>query len=184
MGKFFRLYFQAVQGSGHDHKGSVSAFCRLFTELFGEIKELSKVSLTHNLHDPLIIFRSFFLETVRALRFQLMGQISAADHSNLPAAEPGCFLNTLAQDIMAGKSLSGKTDPHNFIICIIMVQKPQRYHSPMIKLRGSLPQSSCRDLSILGLPGQKLYKLCIIGNLDLYLGRAKLSEISFCLCSR
>ena len=65
-----------------------------------------------------------------------------------------------------------------------MGEKAADFKGTMIKLRGSLPQSSCRDLSILGLPGQKLHKLCIIGNLDLYLGRAKLSEISFRLCSR
>ena len=64
MGQALCFYRKAVQRSGHNCKGPMTALCRPVTELLGKIKKFAERGPPHHIHNTGIVLRSFFLKAI------------------------------------------------------------------------------------------------------------------------
>ena len=113
-----------------------------------------------------------------------MGQIAASDDRDIPVQKFRRLPDALSQFIMYGQGQTGQADPDQPVISVILIQKPERHHGPVIQIRIPFPQRAGRDISRFRLLLQKSRKLCIIFCPELYLGRTETGKISRCSFSR
>ena len=179
VGQPLGLHRKAVQRTCHNGKRSVSAFRGLIAELLRKIEQFSERRTPHDVHDPLIIFRAFLLKSIRALRFQPMGEISAADDCDLSSEQFRGLPDARSQLVMPGERKSRETDPHQTVLSVILIQEIERNHCPVVQSPVPLSQSPGGNIARLRLPGKHRDELCVIAHPELHLRRPELSEISF-----
>ena len=184
VGQPLGLHRKAVQRTCHNGKRSVSAFRGLIAELLRKIEQFSERRTPHDVHDPLIILRTFLLKSIRPLLFQPVGEISAADDCDLSPEQLRCLPDARSQLVVHGERKPGETDPHQTVLSVILIQEIQRNHCPVVQSSVPLAQSPGWNIARLCLPRKHGDKLCVIAHPELHLRRPELSEIAFCSLSR
>ena len=85
MGKLLCLDTAAVERACHDDEAPVAAFCCFFKECGRKVKQAAKTSPAAHFHNLFVIGRAFLCVAIRAVRFELVGEISACDINGAPA---------------------------------------------------------------------------------------------------
>ena len=100
MAQSFCLKLQAIERACEYTEAPVAALCRFIAKALIKIKELIKRRSSHNVHDPLIVFRTFLYETVWSFLAEFMRKITAADQDCTPLELLCSLLNHLSETIM------------------------------------------------------------------------------------
>ena len=142
MTEFFRFDRKTIEGPSHDHKRTMTAFSCFVAEIFAEIKQFIKSRSRADIHDASVIFRSFRSKTVRTIFLQLVRKIAAGDKDGFSIQSIARFLDQHTQFIMLRQIQTGKTDPDDPALLVLLTDEPQRNHRPMIQIRISFTQYS------------------------------------------
>ena len=178
MAQPLRLYRQSIQCPCHDAEAPVSALRRFVAEHFVKIQQLIKSSPAHHIHDPFVVFRTFYRQPVRPVFPEFMGEISAADNHCTSVKRIGSLRNQLPQADMICQRKAGQTDSHQLITCIVLIDVIERNYRPMIKFRIPYSQRPCREPRRGSGISQIFDKSTVITDFNLHLRCTELPHIS------
>ena len=148
MRKLLCLDTAAVERACHDDEAPVAAFCCFFKECGRKVKQAAKTSPAAHFHNLFVIGRAFLCVAIRAVRFELVGEISACDINGAPARVLHGFPDQHAETIVVFQGKAGQTDADDaerrlFAGRPLPVQKIQRDHRAVIQKRITFTEDAC-----------------------------------------
>ena len=106
--------------------------------------------------------RPFGSEPVRPVILKLVGKIAACHEDSAPPGLFDGFADHLPKRIVIRERQPGKAYPQNLKISVLLTDKIQRHHAPVIQPALALPQRSGRKLVFRGKQTDLIQKILVI----------------------
>ena len=158
----------------------MTAFGGFFQKCIFKREQLSKVAVSHYVHNLFIVFGTCGVITVRAASCKFVGQVAAGDPGNLTAQLFCCFRNEHANPVMLFQGKTGEGQPYDFAGFAVPGKEIQGHHGSVIQFRLPVAQGAGGDARLFCRSINRANQLFVIDNAKLNLGRAELGHRSFC----
>ena len=178
VGKRLRTDPEPVQSTRHNAEAPVAALRRAVQKLRRIVQKRAEVRSAHVPHDPLIVDRPVLIQTVGSLRQQFVGKVAAAHEEHPPAGLVDALLDELPQAVVLRQGKAGEAYADQFVICIFLIDEPQRDERGVVQLCLPLAEGPRREVHGVGIPADHIPELRIIGHLQLRARGAETAHIA------